>query len=59
LISEVCTHQRFDVRDPLEDPLVGWEEAGREIDSLITSGFDNICNLAVKAEAMYHPRNEL
>jgi protein-tyrosine phosphatase len=58
LISEICTHQTFDVRDPLEDPLVGWEEVGREIDSLITSGFDNICNLAVRAEAKYHLRSE-
>jgi protein-tyrosine-phosphatase len=48
LLSEVCEGQTYDIPDPVEKLDETPEELGDEICSLITSGFERICNQAIQ-----------
>ena len=56
LLSEICVGQLYDIPDPVEDVEDTAEELGAEICSLISSGFENICQ---KAEQFSRKRNKI
>ena len=45
LLSEMVDSQR-DIGDPIGGPLIDFQDAAREIDQILTQGFDKICQLA-------------
>lgn len=55
LLSEVCEGETYDIPDPIEKLDETPEELGNEICSLITSGFERICNQAIQFS---HQRGE-
>jgi len=58
LLSEICEGETYDIPDPVEKLAETPEELGDEICSLITSGFEGICNQANQISHQLGRRNE-